>query len=131
MTTLSRGSFLLRRVFFAGAVALQLVALYLPQPPTPGEVAVPGADKAVHVLVFALMMLTGVLAGLPARWLALVLAAHAVLSEVIQHVLLPTRSGDPLDALADLGGIALGWYVATMVTRHRQSRSPGARSPGG
>lgn len=123
MASLFRDSTSLRRVFFAGAVALQLLALYLPQAPTPGEVTLPGADKAIHVLVFALVMLTGVLAGLPARWLALVLAAHAVLSEVIQHVVLPARSGDPLDAVADLAGIVLGWYVASMITRHRLSRS--------
>lgn len=122
MTILSRGSALLRAVFVA-TIALQLVVLYLPQAPSSAEVSVPGADKAVHLLVFALVMFTGLLAGLPARWLVLVLAVHAVLSEVVQHVLLPGRTGDPLDAVADLGGIALGWYVASMVGRHRQSRS--------
>ena len=39
-----------------------------------------------------------------ARPLAAVLAAHAIASEVIQHALLPSRSGDPADVLADLGG---------------------------
>lgn len=112
------------RVFFAAAIALQLLALYLPQAPAGAGISVPGADKAIHVLIFALVMLTGVLAGLPGRWLALILAAHAAVSELIQHLLLPHRSGDLLDAVADLGGIALGWYVASMVSRHRLSRPP-------
>lgn len=124
VTTDSHGTVRLHRLFFAAAIALQLLALYLPQAPTTGGVSVPGADKAVHVLIFAVVMLTGVLAHVPVRWLALVLAAHAVLSELVQHVLLPDRSGDPLDAVADLAGIALGWYVASMITRHRLTRSP-------
>ena len=123
MTILSRDSTRLHRVFFAAAIALQLLALYLPQTPGAEGVGVPGADKAVHVLIFALVMLTGLLAGLPARWLAPGLAIHAVLSELIQHVLLPDRSGDPLDAVADLAGVLLGWYVASMITRHRLNRS--------
>lgn len=123
MTTLTRRATALR-VIFGATIVLQIIVLYLPQTPSTVEVGVPGADKAVHVLVFALVMLTGVLTGLPGRWLALVLAAHAVLSEVIQQLLLPSRTGDPLDAVADLGGIALGWYVASMITRHRLSRPP-------
>ncbi|WP_210418099.1 VanZ family protein [Ruania zhangjianzhongii] len=123
MTTPAGSSALLRAIFVA-TIAVQLIVLYLPQPPSTAEVGVPGADKAIHVLVFALVMLTGVLASVPARWLALVLAAHAVLSEVVQHLLLPSRSGDPLDAVADLAGIALGWYVASMITRHRLSGAP-------
>ncbi|HIZ36924.1 MAG TPA: VanZ family protein [Candidatus Ruania gallistercoris] len=123
MRSLSRGTPAVR-VLFGAAVILQLLALYLPQAPSPGGVSVPGADKAVHVLVFALVMLTGVLTGLPARWLALILAAHALLSEAIQHLWLPDRSGDLLDAVADVAGILLGWYVATVITRHRLTRSP-------
>ena len=36
------------------------------------------------------------------------LAAHAVVSELVQHWLLPHRSGDAADVLADLAGVALG-----------------------
>ena len=34
--------------------------------------------------------------------------AHAVVSEVVQALLLPTRSGDFADAVVDLVGVALG-----------------------
>jgi len=110
---------ILRRVVFAAAVVVQLVALYLPRVPSTSGMEVPGADKVVHALVFALVMLTGILAGINAKWLAVILVAHAVLSEVVQYTLLPHRTGDPLDAVADLAGILLGWYLAGMFTRHR------------
>ena len=46
------------------------------------------------------------------RWVvAAVFAAQAVLSEVVQTVFLPHRSGDVLDAVADLTGVALGVVV--------------------
>lgn len=130
MASVFRTTRTVRRVIFAAAVVVQLVALYLPQVPAVGGVAVPGADKAVHLLVFALVMLTGLLAGVPARWLAPLLAGHAVLSELIQHLLLPGRTGDPMDVVADLGGIALGWYLASMVGRHGLA-GPAGESPAG
>ena len=120
----ARSATVLPCVAFVVAVAIQLLALYLPRAHVPGGVDVPGTDKALHVAIFALVMLTGVLAGLPGRWLALVLVAHAGISELVQHLLLPGRTGDVLDAVADLGGIALGWYLATMFTRHRTNRAP-------
>src|SRR5699024_10557791 len=90
----------LHRVVFCAAVVVQLLALYLPKVPSTGGMEVPGSDKAVHALVFGLVMLTGILAGVNARWLAVILLAHAVLSEVVQYTLLPHRTGDPMDALA-------------------------------
>lgn len=114
----ARAAAVARRAAFAVAVALQLLVLYLPRAQVPGGMDVPGSDKALHVAVFALVMLTGVLAGLPARGLAVVLVAHAGISELVQHLLLPGRTGDLLDAVADLGGIALGWYLASMLDRH-------------
>ncbi|WP_232847734.1 VanZ family protein [Occultella kanbiaonis] len=125
MTTTTRPALpkVLTRLAFAVAVIVQLLALYWPRVDLPGD-GVPGTDKAVHVLIFATVMATGLLAGIPGRWLALGLAAHAVLSELIQHLVLPERSGDPLDLVADLAGIALGWYVITYVRRHSTARSP-------
>jgi len=38
---------------------------------------------------------------------AVLLAVHAVVSELIQHYLLTGRSGDPLDSLADLAGVLI------------------------
>ncbi|UFU02141.1 VanZ family protein [Ruania suaedae] len=109
------------RLAFAGAVGIHLVALYLPTTPG-GPSGPPGADKAVHVLVFALVMLTGRLLRLPGVPLAAVLAVHAGVSELVQHLVLPGRTGDVADVVADLAGVGLGWYVATMITRHRLQR---------
>ncbi len=90
-------------------VAVQLVVLYAPRAPSTG--GVPGLDKLVHVLLFALVTAVGLRAPVP-RWLVLVLTVvHAPVSELVQARLLPGRSGDPLDLLADLTGCALGWWV--------------------
>ncbi len=109
------------RLAFAGAILVQLVVLYLPATPD-GAPSTPGADKAVHVLVFAVVMLTGRLLPLPGVPLAAVLLVHAGVSELVQHLLLPNRSGDLADVVADIAGIALGWYIASMITRHRLRR---------
>jgi hypothetical protein len=53
----------------------------------------------------------------PARWLLGALVANAVVSELVQHWLLPQRDGDPFDALADLAGVALGAWAASRATR--------------
>ncbi|UFU07647.1 VanZ family protein [Ruania halotolerans] len=115
-----RASWLLRAAFGA-AVLLQFVVLYLPQTPD-GTPSTPGSDKAVHLLIFALVMLTGRLAGIRTRPLVLGLLVHAGLSELVQHTLLPARAGDLLDILANIAGTGLGWYVASMITRHRLRR---------
>lgn len=98
------------RIAFVVAVGMQLWGLYASET-TPGP-GIPGLDKVAHVGMFALVMATGVVAGVPPRVLAVVLLAHAVVSEVVQGALLPTRSGDVWDAVADVAGIGLGWLVA-------------------
>lgn len=105
---------------FAVACAINLYGLYVPS--QPGPPMFPGFDKIAHLASFALLMLTGLLVGFRARPLALVLAAHAVLSEVLQGTLLPERSGDLLDALTDLAGIGLGWLIWWAGRRWRASR---------
>ena len=57
------------------------------------------------------------MAGFRRRVVAAVFAAQAVLSEVVQAMLLPHRSGDVLDAVADLTGVALGVVVGTLLLR--------------
>lgn len=109
---------LLAWVAFVGACALNLYGIYAPS--QPGPALFTGADKVFHLVSFALVMGTGMLAGIRARWLALALIAHAVVSELIQHLLLPNRSGDPLDVLADATGIALGWLTARALLRRRR-----------
>jgi hypothetical protein len=96
---------------FAAAVALNLAIVYAPS--APGGPALPHVDKLVHLIVFALVAWSGRLAGLDMRWLLPLLAAHAVASELVQHYLLPDRSGDPWDVLADCLGVAIGAVLPT------------------
>lgn len=112
-------------VLFALALVAQLVVLYVPDPPS--DIPAPaGSDKLVHFAVFAAPALLGVLAGLRPLWLGAALAAHAVLSEVVQHLLLPGRSGDAWDALADLAGVAVGLAIGWLA-RRSASGTLGAR----
>ena len=103
------------------AVVVQLVVLYSPE--GGGPPPFPQADKVVHLLVFLLPVALAVVAGFRRRLVVAVFAAQAVLSEVVQAVFLPHRSGDVLDAVADLTGVALGVLVGTLVLRRLQSRA--------
>lgn len=108
------------------ALSVHLVALY--EPGSPDDVLgfdIPGADKVVHVLLFAVpVWLLGRLTG--RIWLvAGVFAAHAVLSELVQHWFLPHRSGDPWDVLADLIGISAATLL--LLTRRARAGRPAAR----
>src|SRR5699024_3953830 len=121
-------SLLLRRALLAAAVVVHLVALYAPRLPSTGAADVPGSDKLGHVAVFAAVALTGMLAHVPARVLVPVLLGHAVVSELVQHALLPNRTGDPADVVADAVGVLLGWGVAWALTRRRrEAQRPGGR----
>ncbi len=100
-------------------LVVQLVAVYLPGSPDGGlELPwLPGADKVVHCLIFAIPVylfarLTGRV-GLVAG----VFALHAVVSELVQWRFIPYRDGDPWDAVADLIGIGL----AVLVFRRSQT----------
>ncbi|SDS88605.1 hypothetical protein SAMN04488543_2582 [Friedmanniella luteola] len=120
------------------AVAAQLWGLYrVSGPPSPGWF--PHADKLEHGLGFALPVGLLLLAlGLrrlargrrPSRRTLLVVvgvfAAHAVVSEVVQHTFYTGRTGDPLDALADGVGIAAGALVAVGLLRRAAPRSTAA-----
>ncbi|WP_206690390.1 hypothetical protein [Quadrisphaera sp. INWT6] len=108
------------RTAFAVAVLLQLVVLYAPRAPSTG--GVPGVDKAVHLAVFGLVAWTGLRAGAPGRLLLPLLLAHAVVSEVLQDLVLPDRSGDPLDAVADAVGVLLGAALAVLAGRRASQR---------
>lgn len=111
---------LLLLALLAVAVAVQLVVLYAPSGPS--DPPFPGSDKVVHVLVFAVPVTIALLAGGPLRPVVAVFAAHAVLSEVVQGVALPARSGDALDVVADLVGVVLGvlgWVIVGRVAGRR------------
>ena len=98
-------------------MVVQLVVLYLPQ--APGGPQIAGLDKVVHLSVFAVPAVAALLAGVRARWALGILAVHAPVSELVQHFALPQRSGDVLDVMADLSGVALG-ALAYMVLSRRQ-----------
>lgn len=100
------------------AVAAHLTALYWPVVTV--EAPVSWTDKVVHVLLFAApTILVGRLLSRP-HWAWAAFAAHAPLSELAQQVLLPGRSGDPWDMVADLVGVALG--ALALVVRRRVRR---------
>jgi hypothetical protein len=112
------------RMTFAVTVAVNLAVLYAPAPALPAT-TLPGADKAVHLAVFLALTLAGLRAGLAPSWFVPLTLAHALTSEVVQDLVLPRRSGDPWDAVADTVGVALG-YLA-----YRRGRGPvvGRESP--
>ena len=93
-----------------------LYVLFWPEP-AGGGVGVPGADKAVHLLLFAALAATARLRFGGARSLLAALVVYAVVSEVVQALLLARRSGDLLDVVADLLGVALGWWAAGRLAR--------------
>ncbi|WP_157697030.1 VanZ family protein [Brachybacterium avium] len=104
-------------VWRAGLLALALLlnlGFYLPSLPggVPGT-GLPGLDKAVHLLVFALTVFAAgrLLAPrkrFPMGWIVVVALVHAPFIELVQLVALPQRSGDGMDILFDVIGIALG-----------------------
>lgn len=102
---------------FVAALGVQLLVLYAPS--VPGEPLFPHVDLVVHAAVFAAPALLALLAGVPSTPLLGLLGAHAVVSEVVQHVALPGRTGASLDVVADLAGIALGALLAREVARRR------------
>lgn len=97
-------------------VVVQLLVLYWPVVTVVGPVS--WTDKVVHCLVFAVPTLVVGLALRRVAPVVLAFAAHAPVSEVLQHVALPGRSGDPWDAVLDLVGVAVA-AVALVVWSRR------------
>ena len=93
-------------VVFAVLLVTHLAALYWPRVDVQGPVT--WSDKVVHVLLFLAPTVAGLLAGVRPAHVVGFLALHAPVSELVQHYLLPHRSGDPWDAVADLAGVVLG-----------------------
>jgi VanZ family protein len=110
-----------RRFWVATAalsVVVHLAVLYWPSVTVTGPVS--WTDKAVHVLVFALpTYLVGRVVGRPVL-VALLFAAHALVSELTQYLLLPGRTGDPWDVVADLAGVMLA--TAALMVGARSGR---------
>lgn len=85
--------------------------------------ALPLADKLGHVLIFAApAALAVLLGGRAGRIVLAALVLHAPLSELLQHALLGGRSGDLVDVLADLFGVALGVWLGAVLAGRRLIR---------
>jgi hypothetical protein len=112
------------RWLFGLAVAVHLVVLYWPRSPSGGDLPI---DKLVHALVFGMVLWAAARAGLPVAPVAILLALHAVVSELIQHYLLAGRSGDPADSVADLAGVV----IVTLILRLRKAPVGPTRVPEG
>lgn len=121
------------------AIIAQQVALYGPAGPVQPE-WLPAADKLQHGLGFALPMFlvlttSQVCAARADRtlrpcWAAVVagvFAVNALLSEVVQTRPGSGRTGDPLDVLADLVGIAVGWLLFRELRDRAPAGTPGWR----
>jgi len=85
----------------------------------------PGADKLIHLTLFALLAGTTRWRFGPARPLVVAVAAYAGLSELVQALWLVHRSGDVRDLVADLLGVALGWALAGRWTARRPRAEAG------
>ncbi|MGW5365448.1 VanZ family protein [Actinopolymorpha pittospori] len=109
-------------VAFLLACAINLFGIYSPRQPGP-EATFAYEDKLAHMLIFAAVAWTGRQVRLPTGWLVGILALHAVVSETVQATLLPQRSGDVFDAVADLLGVLLGIGLAQILSaRGRRPR---------
>lgn len=105
------------RVAFGVALAVQLIALYAPDGPAGPQIN--GLDKVIHLFIFAAPTFAALMVGIRARWAFGLLALHAPVSELIQHFVLLHRSGDALDVMADISGVALGGWAYLVWTRRQ------------
>lgn len=119
--TLNLPRWLLWALFF-GAVVAQMYGLYAPDMPVQ-DASIPNFDKIGHFTIFAAVAVTGSWLRFSPWWLGGILVTHAALSEVIQSLLLPHRSGDPWDFATDIIGTAIGLacgiYTARFVAKNK------------
>jgi hypothetical protein len=105
-------------VVLAASVAVHLWGLYRPSEPVVTEL-LPGLDKLFHALGFGIPAVLAVLL-FRRSWPLGVLAAHALVSEVVQGLWIPNRTGDVTDLLADLAGLV----PALVLLRRLPSQAP-------
>jgi hypothetical protein len=96
-----------------GITAIYLLSA-IPATGIPSAFAIPHLDKGIHALAYALLLSSFRLWRGPGRsaagWLPGAIGGSlvAALGDEWHQAAVPGRSPDPLDLLADLGGIALG-----------------------
>lgn len=109
---------LTRRLLLGGYVAVMLAALLLPVPRAPDYV--PGDfDKLAHIGLFAGLALLAAWNARGGRGRRVLVALGAAillgaLTEALQGVL-PYRTGDPLDMVADLAGGLTGGLLGSLM----------------
>ncbi|HEX6363428.1 MAG TPA: VanZ family protein [Albitalea sp.] len=108
-------------MFFALAAGVLWLAL-TPQPPHAADT---GWDKLNHVLAFAALAVAGRFAlgplPRPGRWVWLALLPYGMAIELLQ-TLVPARSAEWSDVLADAVGIAVGLLLAAVAAGRRRRR---------
>lgn len=107
----------LRHVPVAFAFAISVMILFTPASGVP--TAPPGTDKVIHLVLFAVLMITALMARWTVPASVSVLVIYAAVSEVVQALLPLGRSGDLADAAVDVLGIALGWALFALARRIR------------
>lgn len=108
------------RTPFAIALITSLVILFTPESGVPSAPA--GTDKVVHLLLFAALGGTGLIARVPAKPLLIGLGCYAGISELLQGVLPIGREGDLVDAAVDVLGSLAGWGLVRALVNRRTSR---------
>ena len=108
----------LSRGVFAVAVLVSLAVLFAPADDVPS--APPGVDVLVHLLLFAVLTVSGRWAGVRAGVLGGLLVVYAAVSEVVQGSSALERSASVADWVADVVGVVAGlagWAWAGRRTR--------------
>jgi len=109
------------RSVFTGLLLVSLVMFLVP-----GDDLSPNApnDKVTHLLIFAVLALSGRWAGVPVLPLLVGLTAYAAATELLQGLLPINRHADPRDVVADVAGVLFGLAVSWALAQ-RRSRAPG------
>jgi VanZ family protein len=97
------------------ALAVQVWSVYAPN--SPAQPTFADEDKIAHALLFGVPVAIAWASRLRPRVLTAIIAAHAPVSELVQHYVLPHRSGDVWDAVADLVGVLIGVLAGRALAR--------------
>ena len=111
-----------RGLWICGAAALAIGSLLPGSSPEIRAIsALPVSDKVIHFAGYAVVTWLAVWTEGRARALSLCagLVGMGVALELLQR-LVPGRSSEVLDAVADLGGVFLGFLAGSAATRRRK-----------
>lgn len=105
---------MIQRIWWAAGwlgVVITLVVSLMPSPFTEGA---PNTDKIVHLAGYGVLMFWWAQLIIQRRWrLAIAVVLLGIVIELLQG-LTPDRQTDVLDALANSGGVLLGWLLARL-----------------